>query len=138
MPAKDKFHDAIVNGLIKEHWTITNDPLHIPFDETDLYVDIGAEKVLAAEKYGQAIAVEVKSFSSLSVLFDFHVAVGQFINYRVALEEQMPERTLYLAVPIETYDTFFRRRFVQAVLERENFKIIVYDAENEVITKWIN
>jgi hypothetical protein len=138
MPAKDKYHDAVKIALEKEGWTITNDPLHIPFDETDLYIDIGAEKVFAAEKEGRKIAVEVKSFSSISVLFDFHLAVGQFINYRVALDELMPERILYLGVPIDTYDSFFRRRFVQRVVEREHLNIIVYDALNEVITEWKN
>ncbi len=103
---------------------------------TDLYIDIGAEKVLAAERHGEKIAVEIKSFASISVLFDFHLAVGQFINYRVALEEVNPDRILYLAVPIETYDSFFRRRFVQSVIEREHLKIVVYDAVNEVITEW--
>ncbi len=138
MPAKDKYHNAVKNALVKDGWTITADPLHIPFDETDLYIDIGAEKVFAAEKHGRKIAVEVKSFSSISVLFDFHLAVGQFINYRVALDELMPERVLYLGVPIETYDTFFHRRFVQSVIERENLKLMVYDSESEVITEWKN
>lgn len=106
MPAKDKYHNAVKTGLEKEGWTITDDPLHIPFDETNLYIDIGAEKLFAAERKGEKIAVEVKSFSSISVLFDFHLAVGQFINYRVA------------------------------VVEREHLKIIVYDALSEVITEW--
>ena len=138
MPAKDKYHEAFKNALIKDGWTITADPLHIPFDETDLYIDIAAEKVLAAEKQGVKIAVEIKSFVSISVLFDFHLAVGQFINYRVALEEQSIDRILYLAVPIETHDTFFRRRFVQSVVERESLNIVVYDSETEVIVKWKN
>ncbi|MGI8542223.1 MAG: XisH family protein [Aridibacter sp.] len=136
MPAKDKYHEAVRTALEKEDWTITADPLHIPFDETDLYIDIGAEKLLAAEKHGEKIAIEIKSFSSISVLYDFHLAVGQFINYRVALDEVSPDRKLYLAVPIETYDTFFRRRFVQSVIEREHLNIIVYDAVKEVITEW--
>lgn len=136
MPAKDKYHEAVRTALEKEGWTITADPLHIPFDETDLYIDIGSEKLVAAEKNGEKIAIEIKSFSSISVLYDFHLAVGQFINYRVALDEVSPERTLYLAVPIETYDTFFRRRFVQSVIEREHLNIIVYDAVREVITEW--
>jgi hypothetical protein len=136
MPAKDKYHEAVRTALEKEDWTITADPLHIPFDETDLYIDIGAEKLLAAEKHGKKIAIEIKSFSSISVLYDFHLAVGQFINYRVALDEVSPDRKLYLAVPIETYDTFFRRRFVQSVIEREHLNIIVYDAVKEVITEW--
>ncbi len=29
MPAKDVFHDAVINGLEKEGWVITEDPLEI-------------------------------------------------------------------------------------------------------------
>jgi hypothetical protein len=32
MPAKDKYHEAVKTALIKDGWTITDDPLHIPFD----------------------------------------------------------------------------------------------------------
>ena len=50
MPARDKFHDSVRNALIKDGWTITDDPLTFKFDETELYVDLGAEQILAAEK----------------------------------------------------------------------------------------
>ena len=50
MPARDKFHDSVRNALIKDGWTITDDPLTLKFGETELYVDLGAEKVLAAIK----------------------------------------------------------------------------------------
>lgn len=53
MPERDFFHDAVKSALVKEGWTITNDPLFIEFGGIDLYVDLGAEKVLAAEKDGR-------------------------------------------------------------------------------------
>ena len=28
MPAHDTFHDAVKHGLIKDGWTITDDPYH--------------------------------------------------------------------------------------------------------------
>lgn len=46
---------------------------------------------------------------------EFRTAVGQFINYRVALEERQPERLLYLAVPISVYRQFFRLTFVKTI-----------------------
>jgi hypothetical protein len=46
-----------------------------------VYIDLGAEKLIAAEKDGSYIAVEVKSFLQSSVLSDFHTALGQFLNY---------------------------------------------------------
>ena len=54
---------------------------------------------IAAERNGQKIAVEVKTFIGTSTIFEFHTALGQLINYRYALEVQEPERVLYLAVP---------------------------------------
>jgi hypothetical protein len=87
MPARDIFHDAVKNALVKEGWIITADPLFIQFGGVDMYVDLGAEKVIAAEKAGRKIAVEVKSFASASLLSEFHTALGQFLNYRWALAE---------------------------------------------------
>jgi hypothetical protein len=52
-------------------WTITHDPLTLAFGVHNLYVDLGAERVIAAERAGEQIAVEIKSFvgpSELSIL----------------------------------------------------------------------
>jgi len=62
MPAKDIFHNTVKNALQKEGWTITHDPLSIRFGKVELYVDLGAEKLIAAQKNGEQIAVEIKSF----------------------------------------------------------------------------
>lgn len=81
MSAKDRFHEAVKKGLQKEQWVITHDPLRIEFGKEDeVRIDLGAERLLAAEKAGEKIAVEVKSFLSDSALFDFHMALGQFLN----------------------------------------------------------
>ena len=45
MPAKDIFHDNVVNALIQDGWNITNDPLKLQWGNKDLYVDLGAEKL---------------------------------------------------------------------------------------------
>jgi XisH protein len=46
------------------------------------------------------MAVEIKNFVSASKISEFHMALGQFINYRTALRVEEPNRTLYLAVPL--------------------------------------
>ncbi len=84
MPEKDIFHDIVKNALIKEKWKITDDPLFIQYGGIDFYVDLGAEKIIAAEKEGQKIAVEIKSFVGTSIISEFHNALGQFMNYRLA------------------------------------------------------
>jgi hypothetical protein len=66
MSARDLFHEAVKQALIKDGWTITSDPLVIRIDRVKLEIDLAAEKVFAAEKDGQKIAVEVKSFVNSS------------------------------------------------------------------------
>jgi hypothetical protein len=57
MPAKDIFHDAVRKGLEKEGWVITDVPLRIEVGDVEMYIDIGAEEILAAERTGQKIVV---------------------------------------------------------------------------------
>lgn len=139
MPAKDKFHDAVKNALIKDGWTITDDPLRLRWGKRRGYIDIGAEKLFSAEKEGRKIAVEIKSFSSLSEMADLEDGVGQYTIYQTLLKRLQPDRTLYLAIPQEKYfDLFDENEIGSLLLEDYNLKIIVYESENEVIAKWIH
>lgn len=138
MAARDLFHDAVKAALQKEQWIITGDPLKLDVGGTKLEIDLGAERLLAAERQGEKIAVEIKSFLGDSPLTDYHAALGQFLNYRLALEIHEPDRTLYLAIPLTVYDAFFQREFAQLSVERYQIKRIVYDPINEVINQWIN
>ncbi|UXE58784.1 MAG: XisH family protein [Woronichinia naegeliana WA131] len=138
MPAKDIFHDAVRKGLEQEGWVITDDPLRIEVGDVEMYIDLGAEQVLGAERAGQKIAVEIKSFIGTSNVSQFHQAIGQFFNYRLALEEKEPERVLYLAVPSGIYFSFFQLQFIKTVIERFQLKIIIYDPIQEVIVQWKN
>ncbi|MEQ8754145.1 MAG: XisH family protein [Coleofasciculus sp. G1-WW12-02] len=136
MVAKDLFHDAVKNGLEKEGWVITDDPLRIRAGRVDMRIDLGAERLIAAEKGEEKIAVEIKSFITPSNISEFHTAVGQFLNYRVALEEQQPDRVLYLAVPLGTYQTFFNLPFVETIIERFQLRLLVYEPKDEVVLEW--
>ena len=107
MSRKDLFHEAVKQGLIKKQWIITHDPLELEWNEVTVKVNLGAERLIAAEREKEKIAVEIKNFISPSAISDFHTAVGQFLNYQVMLEVCEPNRILYLAVPVETYNTFF-------------------------------
>ncbi len=138
MPAKDIFHNIVKRSLEKEQWIITHEQLHLRFREMDFYIDLAGERIIAAEKGGQKIAVEIKSFLGTSAITDFHTALGQFMNYRDALADQQPERTLYLAVPEDTYYDFFMRPFGQFAITRHQLKLLVYDVTQETIVTWIN
>jgi XisH protein len=134
--AKDCFHDAVRVALEKEGWTITADPLEMSVGDVDFEIDLAAE-MLAAERAGEKIAVEIKSFIGRSNVSDFHTALGQFMNYKFALEEFEAERKLYLAIPESIYNSFFQRRFVRSVIERTEIQLLVYDEKKEVIIQWL-
>lgn len=136
MAARDVFHEAVKNALVKDGWTITHDPLALSFGEIDLYIDLGAERVLSAERDGQRIAVEIKSFNGPSLVSNFHTALGQFLNYRLALEMSDPQRQLYLSVPSDVHAAFFRLPFIRAAIHRYQLKLLVYDGAIEEITQW--
>jgi hypothetical protein len=138
MPARDRFHNTVKTGLEKQGWKITHDPLTVSFELGDMYIDLGADKILAAERENEKIAVEIKSFFNTSAISEFHTALGQFINYRLALSEQEADRTLYLAVPIDTYTSFFTIRLVQNIIKTYQLKLITYQPETEDIIEWIN
>jgi hypothetical protein len=99
---------------------------------------LGAEQLLAAERSGEKIAIEIKSFLKPSAITDFYSALGQFLSYRLALESVEPDRTLYLAVPLDTYQTFFQTEFAQTGIQRYQVLIVVYEPTHEVIVQWIN
>jgi XisH protein len=137
MPAYDTFHEAVKRGLIKEGWTITDDPLMIEFGVLDVYIDLAAERLIAAERENQRIAVEIKSFLGPSLLTNFHTALGQFLNYRIVLHSKDPGRTLYLAVPAPIYHEFFWHLLVREAMRDFNVHLIVYDPETETLEQWV-
>ena len=134
--AKDLFHYAVRQALIKEQWVITADPLIIRIEGVKLEIDLAAEKVFAAEKAGRKIAVEIKSFLNPSTITDFHAALGQFLNYRLALQLKEPDRTLYLAVPLDTFESFFQEIFIQEAIKLYQVKLAIYNPLQEIITAW--
>ena len=137
MPAKDIYHDQVRNALEKENWQITKDPLVLKWGIRDLYIDLGAEKLIAAEKTGQKIAVEVKSFVSNSPISDLEKALGQYILYHDILQQLEPNRRLYLAIRQETYSELFEEPVGKILLENQRLCLLVFDSEQEIILKWI-
>jgi hypothetical protein len=136
MSARDLFHQAVRTALEKQQWLITHDPLELQFEGSKVKIDLGAERLIAAEKGEERIAVEIKSFASNSAVSEFHTALGQFLNYQIMLEDTESQRVLYLAVPEETYVSFFQTRLARIAVERHKVKMIVYNPVKEVIVKW--
>lgn len=95
MPARDLYHDAVKNALVKDGWTITHDPIRLRLRRgKNLFVDLGAERLLAAEKGTEKIAVEIKSFVRASDMKDLEDAVGQFVLYAHLMQRYYPDYVL--------------------------------------------
>lgn len=138
MPKLDIIHNSVKNALIKDGWLITDDPYVIQYRRTTLYADLGAERPIAAERNGQKLVVEVKSFIGASKIQDLKEALGQYDIYRYLLEETAPDRKLYIAISKVAYNTFFTQDVTQLILNRHQLPIIVVDLETEEIMQWIN
>ncbi len=128
----------VVNALVADGWTITHDPLRIGYGGQNLSVDLGAERdLIAAEKEGRKIAVEIKSFLGRSVIRDLQEAIGQYNLYRDILEETHPGWPLYLAVTGEIYESMFAEKYGRFVIKPQRLKLIVSDPSQERIVEWI-
>jgi XisH protein len=136
--AKDLIHNLVKQALINDGWLITHDPYPIKLGGFDMEIDLGAENMLAAQRANQKIAIEVKTFAGLSKVYDFHLVVGQFIDYRVALQVKEPDRLLFVAITEDIYEEVFELPFVQMVVKEIGMKIVVVNAQKNEITKWIN
>ncbi|MBI5914886.1 MAG: fatty-acid oxidation protein subunit alpha [Bacteroidetes bacterium] len=135
--ARDKFHYEFRHALESEGWTVTDDPLYLKIGKILVHIDLGAERLIAAERQGEKIAIEIKTFGNASFITALYEAVGKYIVYRKALELLQPERSLYLAIPVDTYLEFHKETVVKDVFEEQVFKIVLYDPDTEKIVSWI-
>ena len=137
--AKDIYHETVKTALTKDGWTITNDPLSLAVGGRTVYVDLGAEKLLAAEKDNQRIAVEVKSFVRPSPVQDLKNVLGQYVLYRSLMQESPldRDRKLYLAVSDAVYFDFFEEKIAQIALRGNQVKVLTFDEISQEISQWI-
>lgn len=136
MPAKDIHHDTVKTALLKDSWTITDDPLILKIGTRNAFIDLGAEKLIAAERGATKIAVEVKTFISPSPINDLEKAWGQFFLYSRILKKREPSRQIYLAVERNVFETVFKEEAGQILLEEPGFRLVVFDVNSEEIIQW--
>ncbi len=137
MPRHDLYHNCVRNALVKDGWTITHDPLTLPFGSDDIFIDLGAQAPIGAERNGEKIAVEIKSFRGPSGMADLQQALGQYRIYRFALARLEPDRHCYLALSDEAFSKVFRSTDVMDLIPEEDLRLLVFDAVQEEIMRWI-
>jgi hypothetical protein len=137
VPRRDLYRNVVRNALVKEGWTITHDPYPLRFGEQKLYVDLGAEMPIAAERGDRKIAVETKSFVGESSVADLQRALGQYVMYRFLVARQEPERVLFLAVTQDTYGLVLNSIDARDLLANEKVRLIVVEPNTEVVAEWI-
>jgi hypothetical protein len=139
MPARNIHHDAVIQALQKDGWTITHDPLTIRYEGWRLLIDLGAERTtIAAERGSERIAVEISSFVAASPVRDLQEAVGQFVVYRTLLARAEPDRTLFLGVPERVFDTLLAEPLGQLVIAEVGLRILVFDTQQQKVVRWVS
>ncbi len=105
MPQRDAIHDLVKQAITKDGWTITDDPYVISYGERFLFVDLGATqyaslkgaqgRFIGAYKDSCRIAIEIKEFRGRSIIADLEQTIGQYVLYRLLLNQVDPEREIY-------------------------------------------
>jgi hypothetical protein len=138
MPAKDTYHNAVKNALIKDGWIITADPYPIKYEEVKLVADLASEKTIAATKEEKQIVIEIKSFLGRSPMREFETALGQFLIYKTFLSINQPNCKIYLAIGQDIYQKFFEQVAIKLILQTYQVSLSVVDLNQEEIIKWTN
>jgi hypothetical protein len=137
VPRRDVYHTTVVTALLADGWTITDDPLLLAYGSTDVYVDLGAERPLGAQKGNLKIAAEIKSFVGASDVHELEIALGQYALYRDILSEVEPDRILYLAIAERVFDGIFSTQLGQLIRRREQLRLLVFDESTARVVQWI-
>ncbi|MBD2004513.1 MULTISPECIES: XisH family protein [Cyanophyceae] len=146
MPQRDAIHNIIRQALIKEGWEITDDPYVISYGERFLFIDLAAKldavsgivgRFIGARRGSSRIAVEIKEFRGNSAIADLEQAIGQYVLYRLLLEQVDPDRELYLAIADTTFDGIFSEPIGELVKRELPMKLLIVNIAVQEVKQWI-
>ena len=134
---EDYYHEDVKEALVKDGWTITDEHLKIKAGARKVYIDLGAEKLIVAQRGVEKIAVEVKSFLGQSPVNDFSAALGKYDFYKFALRTTLPRRALFIAMPLPAYDELFSDPFMVEMAKFYALSLLVFDPAEKNLVTWI-
>lgn len=146
MPQRDKIHNVIKQALIKDGWEITDDPYVISYGERFLFIDLAAKldglngitgNFIGARRGDSRIAIEIKEFRGNSAIADLEQAIGQYVLYRLLLEQIDSERELYLAITDTTFDGIFSEPIGELVIRELPLRLLIVDVKAIEVKRWI-
>ncbi len=136
MSKKDFYHEHVRNALLADGWTIVEDPFKLPFFNSNVKIDFGAER---QEPDGSTtlIAVEVKNFRERKdYTNEFQKALGQYLLYRDLLTTNGFPHQLFLAVPHEVFKVFFRSADVNRVVASHQLNLLTFEPSTASLVQW--
>lgn len=139
MPKKDIFHETVKTALQKEGWRISHDPLFVPTEGgVNFFIDLGLQGMIGAQKDGEHIAVEVKSFDENSPVYSFYEVLGQFLIYEMALLEQLNPWELYIAMSDLGFKKLDEAPIFSKAIRRFGLKFVIFDPISQSVVEWKN
>ncbi|SEP85980.1 element excision factor XisH family protein [Neolewinella agarilytica] len=137
MPKKDTYHNQFRRALEKDGWKVTHDPFYLRIDSKGVYIDLAAEKSEGeVTNTPLKIAAEIKNFISLNDMSELEKALGQYMMYEAALDISTETRELFLAIPDFFYEEITLTKLYSSVINNLKVRIVVFNVEEEIITKW--
>lgn len=135
--AKDKFHDIVKEALEKEGWLVTDDAFQPYAAQEPSMIDLESEPVILAEKEGEKIAVEVKSFTQAAIRMAFYEALGQYLGYSMAMKEVDVAQNFYLAISKEIRHHLEDYSIIKQSIKEQKVKLLIFDLATQKIIEWI-
>jgi hypothetical protein len=134
MPAIDRHHDVVKRALIKAGWIIADEQIKIVVDERSMFIDL---EILKPDT-DMTLLIEVKELYTIpSPVEALASAIGKYVMYRTSLRYAGVEIPLYLAVSVEAYNGILSEKLGKLMLAEASVRLLVFDADQEVIVRWI-
>ncbi len=138
-PARSRHHNTVREAIHRDGWTITQDPFPLSprhrreADDADV-----APTLIAAERNGRRIAIEIATLQGASPTADLREAAGRFVVTRALLQAADPNRQLYLAVSRRVYDRVFTGAPGEQVAAGLPLPLLVFQELPPEVRRWID